>query len=73
MNGFLIKGGIPVSLTNNIFTFRDSNRSFKIDGDLFETMVIFDFNVSNSNPQDRKLIYDFRKEMIFLLDNKEKK
>ena len=72
-NGFLIKGGIPVSLTNNVLTFRDSNRSFKIDGDLLETMVNFDFNVSNSNPQDRKLIYDFGKEKIFYIRQQGKK
>ena len=48
-----------------MLTFRDSNRSFKLDGDLLETMTIYDFNVSNSNPQDRKLIFEFGKEKNF--------
>ena len=46
-----------------MLTFRDSDRSFNLDGDLLETMTNFDFNVSQSNPQDRKLIYESGKEM----------
>ena len=65
MNGFLINGGIPVSIYDNILTFKDTNRSFRLDGDLLETMTNYDFNVSNSNPQDRKLIYEFGKEINF--------
>ena len=65
MNDFLINGRIPVSMYNNMLTFRDSNRSFELDGDLLETMTNYDFNVSHSNPQDRKLIYEFGKEMDF--------
>ena len=36
-NDFLINEGIPVSQVSNLITFRDSNRSFKLDGDLLET------------------------------------
>ena len=60
-----MNGGIPVSIYNNMLTFGDSNRSFELDGDLFETMTNYDFNVSNSNPQNRKLTYEFGKEMDF--------
>ena len=48
-----------------MLTFRDSNRSFKLDGDLLKTMLKYDFNVSNCNPQDRKLIYEFGKMNFF--------
>ena len=65
MNDFLINGGIPVSIYDNMLTFRDSNRSFKFDRDLLETMTNYNFNVSNSNPKDQKLIYEFGKEMNF--------
>ena len=58
MNDFLIVGGIPVSFYSNMLTFRDSNKSFKLDGDLLETMTIYDFNVNHANPQDQKLIYE---------------
>ena len=65
MNDFSINGGIPVTLYSNMLTFRDSNKSFKLDGDLLETMTNYDFNVSHSTPQDQKLIYEFGKEMNF--------
>ena len=48
-----------------MLTFRDSNRSFKLDEDLLETMTLYNFILSNSNPQDRKLIHVFGKEMDF--------
>ena len=33
MNDFLINGGVPVKIYDNMLTFRDSNRSFNLDGD----------------------------------------
>ena len=63
MNDFSMNGGIPVSLYSNMITFRDSNKSFILDGDLLETITNYDFNVDHSNQQDRKLIYEFLKEM----------
>ena len=65
MNDFLINEGIPVTLVSNMLIFRDSNKSFKLDGDLLETMTYYDFNVVHSNQQDRKLIYEFVEEMNF--------
>ncbi len=56
MNDFLINGGIPIALCSNTLTFRDSSKSFKLNGDLLETMTCYDFNVSRSNPKDQKLI-----------------
>ena len=65
MNDFLINEGMPVTLVSNMLIFRDSNKSFKLEGDLLETMTNYDFNVDHSNQQDRKLIYEFVKEMNF--------
>ena len=62
MNDFLINGSIPVTLVSNMLIFRDSNKSFKLDGDLLETMTNYDFNVDQSNQQDRKLIYELEKK-----------
>ena len=73
MNDFLINEGIPVTLVSNMLIFRDSNKSFKLDGDLLETMTNYDFNVDHSNQQDRKLIYEFAKEMNFNIEEKGKK
>ena len=73
MSDFLIKDGIPVSLFSNLITFRDSNKSFKLDGDLLETMTNYDFNVSHSNPKNQKLIFEFGKEMKFNIKQKRRK
>ena len=73
MNDFLINEGIPVTLVSNMLVFRDSNKSFKLDGDLLETMTNYDFNVDHSNQQDRKLFYEFVKEMNFNIRQKGKK
>ena len=70
MNDFLINKGIPITLVSNFLIFRDSNKSFKIEGDLLETITNYDFNVDNSNQQDRKLIYEFAKEMNFNIKEK---
>ena len=65
MNDFSINEGIPVSLFSNKINFRNSDKSFKLDGDLLATMTNDDFNVSHSNPKNQKLIYEFGKEMKF--------
>ena len=65
VNDFLINGGVPVSIYDNMLTLRDSNRSFELDGDLSETRTSYDSNLSNSIPKDRKLIHEFGKEMNF--------
>ena len=44
-----------------MLNFRDSNKSFKLDEDLLETMTNYDFKVRHSNPKDQKLIYEFAK------------
>ena len=73
MNDFLINEGIPVTLFSNKITFRDSNKLFKSDGELLETMTIYDFCVSHSNPKNPKLTYEFGKEMIFNIKQKGRK
>ena len=72
MNDFLINEGLPVTLVSNMLVFRDSNKSFKLDGDLLETLTNYDFNVDHSNQQDRKMIYEFAKEMNFNIRQKKK-
>ena len=73
MKDFLINEGVPVTLFSNMITFRDSNKSFKLDGDLLETMANYDFNVSHSNPKNQKLIYEFGKEKNFNIKQKGRK
>ena len=63
MNDFLKHRGIPVTLFSNMITFRDSNKSFKLEGDLLKLITDYKFNANHSSPQDKKLIYEFAKEM----------
>ena len=70
MNEFLINKGIPVILVSNMLIFRDSNKSFKLDGDLLETMTNYDFSVDHLNQHDRKLSYELAKEMNFNIREK---
>ena len=46
--------------------FRDSNKSFKLEGDLLKLITNYKFNADHSNQQDKKLIFEFAKEMNFV-------
>ena len=48
-----------------MITFRDSNKSFKLEGDLLKLITDYKFNADHSSPQDKKLIYEFAKEMNY--------
>ena len=65
MNDFLIHGNIPVTIFSNMITFRDSNKTFRLEGDLLKVITNYKFNVDHSNQQDRKIIYEFAKEMNY--------
>ena len=42
MNEFLISDGTPVTLYSKMLTFRDSNKTFELDGDLLATLTNYD-------------------------------
>ena len=65
MNDFLIHGNIPITLFSNMISFRDTNKSFRLDGDLLKLITNYKFNADHSIPQDKKLIYEFSKEMNY--------
>ena len=69
MNDFLIHGNIPVTIFSNMITFRDSNKTFRLEVDLLKVITNYKFNVDHSSPQDRKLIYEFAKEMKYDIDS----
>ena len=48
-----------------MITFRDTDKTFRLEGDLLKVITNHKFNVDHSNPQDRKLIYQFAKEMNY--------
>ena len=67
INDFLIHGSIPVTIFSNMITFRDSNskKTFKLEGDLLKVKTNYKFNIDHSNQQDRKIIYEFAKELNY--------
>ena len=65
LNDFSIHGTIPVTIFSNMITFRDSNKSFRLEGDLLKLITNYKFNADHSSPQDKKLIYEFAKEMNY--------
>ena len=69
----MINEGIPVTLFSITLLFRDSNKSFKLDGDLLETMTNYDLIVSHSDAKDQKLIYEFGKQLNFNIKQKGRK
>ena len=69
MNDFLIHGNIPVTKFSNMITFRESNKTFRLEGDLLKVITNYKFNVDHSSLQDKKLIYQFAKEMKYDIDS----
>ena len=65
MNDFLIHGTVPVTIFSNMIVFRDSNKSFRLEGDLLKVITNYKFNVDHSSPQDKRLNYEFAKAMNY--------
>ena len=65
VNDLLMKNKIPITLYGNMSTFRDTNKQFELQGDLLEMITNSKFNVDLASSADKKLMYDFAKEMKF--------
>ena len=65
VNDLLMKNKIPITLYGNMLTFRDTNKQFELKGDLLEMITNSKFNVDLASLADKKLMYDFAKEMHF--------
>ena len=65
VNDLLMHNTIPITLYNNIFTFRDTGREFKLKGDLLEMITNNNFNVDLASSSDKKLMFNFAKGMHF--------
>ena len=48
-----------------MLSFRDTNKQFELKGDLLEMVTNSKFNVDLASLSDKKLLYDFAKEMHF--------
>ena len=65
VNDLKINKTIPVTLYGNMLTFRDTNKQFELKGDLLEMITNSKFNVALASLSDKKLMYDFAKELHF--------
>ena len=65
VNDLKINKTIPITLYGNMLTFRDTNKQFELKGDLLEMITNGKFNVDLASLSDKKLMYDFAKEMHF--------
>ena len=65
VNDFLMKNKIPTIFYGNMLTFRDTNKQFELKGHLLEMITNTKYNVNLASLADKKLLYDFAKEMHF--------
>ena len=65
VNDLKIHNSIPITLYGNMLTFRDTKKQFELTGDLLEMITNKDYNVDLASLMDKKLMYDFAKEMNF--------
>ena len=63
VNDLLINNTIPITLYGKILTFRDTGKNFELKGDLLEMITNTKYNADLASLQDKKLMYDFAKEM----------
>ena len=56
---------IPITLHDNLLTFRDIGEEFELKGDLLKKITNKNYNVDLASLQDKKLMDDFAKEMNF--------
>ena len=59
----LIHNSIPITLHYNLSTIRDTNKQFELKGDLLEMITKRNYNADLAKLSDKKLMYDFAKEM----------
>ena len=65
VNVLKIHKSIPITLYDNMLTFRDTNKQFELTRDLLELITNKNYNVDHASLADKKLMYDFAKEMHF--------
>ena len=65
VNDLLLKNKIPITLYNNMLAFRDTGKEFELKGDLLKMITNKNYNVDHASLSDKKLMYDFAKEMNF--------
>ena len=65
VNDLLIHNTIPITLHDILLTFRDTNKVFELKRDLLKMITNKNYKVDLASLQDKKIMYDFAKEMKF--------
>ena len=65
VNDLKINNSIPITLNNNLLTFRDTNKQIELKGDLLKMITNKNYNIDLASLSHKKLMYDFAKEMHF--------
>ena len=65
VNDLKIKNSIPITLHKSLLRFRDSNKQFELKGYLLKMITNKNYIVDLASLADKKLMYDFAKEMHF--------
>ena len=65
VNDLLIHNTITVTLYKNLSTIRDTGKKYELRGDLLKMITNKNYNVDLANLVDKKIMYDFAKEMYF--------
>ena len=65
VNDMKINKFLPTTLHDNFLSFRDTNKVFELEGDLLKWIASNNYNVNHASLSDKKLMYDFAKEMLF--------
>ena len=55
----------PITLRDNLQTFRDTGKVFELQGGLLEMITNKNYNVDLASLSDKKILYDFAKELNF--------
>ena len=61
VNDLIIHSTIPITLHDNLLTYRDSNKQFGLKGDLLKMITNKNYNGDLASLSDKKLMYDFAK------------
>ena len=64
-NDLLVHNTKSVSLFDNLLTIRDPGKTFELKGDLLKMITDDNFIVDLANLLDKKLFFDFAKEIYF--------
>ena len=68
VNDLKINNSIPITLHNNLLTFRDTGKEFELKGDLLKMITNKNYKVNLASLAGKKLGYDFAKGMHFVKD-----